>query len=217
MASTKIYAIIGTKGQGKDTFADFLVTQLYENDTLVVRFAFADFVKQAAAAVTQINEAYFFENSLKDQSLKDTHFLKMTPRDLVKKTADFFKAELGETCFVDAAARFMADQIHHAGEYFKQVIFVITDVRFSYEFNYLQAMNAEMIFVHRDFEELGFFKKLVTHESEHGLYGRFDKYSPHHFMVWNMTTKEHLKHEAQRIVQATEPHSHAYTTVGGLH
>lgn len=197
----KFIAIVGTKWQGKDTFADFLCEELAKADKKVYRVALGDYIKHGLATAFCLDaEQIFYDQSTKElpRGFLNGH----SARHLLQQFGtEFCQKLLGKTIWLETLMR---DIRSRRTEGYDFDYCVVTDVRFEHEFNFFDSsQNEEIVFVHRDFDlepktllQRWFGPK--THISEKGLYHR---YLPKvHAWIDNTGTLEDLRFAAQEYV-----------------
>lgn len=120
-----IYAFLGRKHAGKNTFA----TQLRENaliESETKEIAFADHIKETLARMFNVKDKSVFYDQTKKETVKV--FKDFTARDLMEWYGSTMREKFGESFFADIAER-QIDMLYDRG--FDSVI--ITDLRFSSE------------------------------------------------------------------------------------
>ena len=173
----KILGMVGTAGQGKDTFADYLQEYL-EGEHHVVRIALADFMKKGLATAFNLPVEVMYDRVAKETPLDILGG--KTPRYALQKFGtEFAQGEFRKDIWPAVMSNYLATLEEQPD------FVIITDIRFDMELNWCRDNNAELYFIHRNFEleQKHWFLKFIdkcngkaVHSSEAGLYNKFEAF-----------------------------------------
>ena len=151
----KLVGLLGTKGVGKDTVADYMVSH-YNFD----KRAFASPIKEACAILFQLPLARF---EGEDKELCDEKH-GLSPRQMMQLVGtDFFRDKVRQDFWIDHFKRWYA-----ARDPSRPV--VVTDVRFQNEVDVIKALGGVVVRVTRPHDEQdGRHTMLDTHITEQGV------------------------------------------------
>lgn len=144
ISDTMIIGLTGLKRSGKDTIGNYLV----ENHKFI-RLAFADSLKDACKIIFGFSDDQLHGDELKETI--DANW-KHTPREILQKVGcELFRDTLPNVCnniSNDIWIRSVERKLHN---YIKQGFtrFVITDVRFPNEYDFVKSLKGIMINVNR--------------------------------------------------------------------
>ena len=180
----RLIILSGKKRVGKDTAANLF------NDYTKRKYelrAFAEPVKEIVSQAVGTNS--YILDIFKESRIIDINGIQseLTPRDLYRKTADFYKEILGDDIF----AKLMFRRLSYENCEFPRVI--ITDMRFKAEYEKMKPLDPVFIRVKC---RMG---NMDTHPSEIDLDDVPD--SDFHFVIDNTCTRTQLKEQIQAIVK----------------
>lgn len=184
-----IIGITGRKGSGKDTIGEYLIEKHG-----FVRIGFADTLKQICEIIFGFSEEQLYGN------LKEVidDYWKHSPREILQKVGtDLFRnhapkvlENLDENIWIRSVER-KIENLKKNGI----TKFVITDVRFSNELEFISKVNGTSIRVVRDVEN----NEFSNHESEINI----DKFETNHKII-NNSTLEDLYKNVESILEKIE-------------
>lgn len=198
--------IVGTKHQGKDTFAAYLQYHLKKQfQWRVLCLALADTMKTALAEAFWIEPEYFTDQTLKEQPLEILGG-KSVRQALQTFGTEWAQAQFGKGVWCNVLER----RLEKSG---KNVFVIITDVRFEHEFDFFAKRDAFMIFIYRDKiltqqitpgaqdrpSNMDIQASTPVHISEAGLYHLYDAWDPKQFLVANTGSMDDLDQIAEQI------------------
>lgn len=134
----KLIGLTGRKFAGKDTFADYLTKQY--NFT---KLGFADPLASAATTMFKWQVETMREPAYKD--IIDA-YLGISRRDVMKFLGHEGRKHLGEDVWILVLARVL-DRLHHS---FGKTNFVINDIRYDNEANWIRNQGGKIIFINAD-------------------------------------------------------------------
>lgn len=141
MSDFKIYAFLGRKHSGKDTYAKKLIG----DDDKIISLAFAEHIKQTLAVMFNIRDMEVFH----DQKRKETERIwgNFTARDLMCWYGDTMRERFGSNFFADIVRLKIYDAIRDGYR-----AAVITDLRFISELGMIVGLNLpfQIFYVDRD-------------------------------------------------------------------
>lgn len=201
--------IVGTKHQGKDTFAAYLQHHLKKQSPWnTYCLALADTLKTALAEAFWIDPEYFTDQNLKEQPLE------ILGGKSVRQALQTFGTEWAQAQFgKEVWCRVLETRL---GKARKNMFAIVTDVRFEHELDYFNKRNAFMIYIYRD----RILSRQITpgthdrranmdnqtdpsgepvHISEAGLYHLYDAWDPRQFLVANTGSLDDLDRIAEQI------------------
>lgn len=189
----RMIAVVGTKGQGKDTVAEMIVQELEHNHN-VLKIALADRIKKTLATMFDVPLEVFYDEEKKE--IPHWALFVDTPRHVMQIFGtEFAQKNYHETIWCDLAYEEICKKCR-ADEDF---VAIITDIRFDHELKYFREKGAEIVFVHRDFEPTPWWKFWEkTHSSEKGLYHRYDSWDD--CWIDNHYSKDTLRRDVKRIL-----------------
>jgi dephospho-CoA kinase len=153
----KLIGITGKKRSGKDTIGEYLI-----KEHGFIRLSFADALKDLSRIVFGFNDEQLYGDK---KEIVDEYW-KHTPREILQKLGtEIFRIEvpkvlsnIDKNIWVNVVERKMLNILKEN----KDAKFVITDVRFSNELEFLKKYDGISIRVNRDLENNDF----SNHESE---------------------------------------------------
>jgi len=161
----KVIGITGIAGSGKDTVADIL----QELNPKTTRYSFAAPVKEAASIVTGL-DPFHFSSDNPDRN-KVHPIWNLSPRDILKL--------LGTDCCRDIIHKdiwiIRAKVAHKSAlhKYPHSDLFVITDVRFNNEAEWIKSIGGEIWKVSRQLSLIGNRGHATKHETEQGIESKY--------------------------------------------
>lgn len=151
-----IIGLMGPKGSGKDTIADVLVSRHG-----FTKIAFADTLRRVASILYDIPEQEFTNRHLKDKCHPNLPPF-LTRRDIVIQLSKVIKS-LDPLVFTSNMSRKLENSTN----------WVIPDVRFPHEVDYLERLNANLLYVYRTSAESN-----LEEERRQGILDESESYYP---------------------------------------
>ena len=184
MILPNIIGICGKKYHGKDTVANYLVEKYGYK-----RIAFADPIKEICKNIFGLSNEQLYGN--KKEDIDD--YWKISPRqlmqfigtDLFRNNTEKVMPDIGENIWIHVLVKKISDEIHkdpHAR-------FVITDVRFENELEYIAKLNGLKIKVQRN---------NIINTDNHVSESYIDKLNVD-YIINNDDTIENLNHEIDKL------------------
>jgi len=197
-----IIGITGTKGSGKDTFAKYLIEHFG-----FIRLAFADKLKEACQIIFGFSDDQIHDPRAKE--IVDSYW-KHTPREILQIVGtELFRdklseslSDIGQDIWIRSVDRQIKNMIANGKKRF-----VITDVRFPDELEYISRINGYTVKIFRDNAntkriDAGYdvANKLSTHKSEIMI----DKFECDYLINNNKTIQE-LHYQAHNLYNLVNP------------
>jgi hypothetical protein len=145
-----VIGIAGLARTGKDTIGKHLV-----NRHSFLSLAFARALKEAMQGAFSLNYYEALSDEFKEKPIVDWN--NRTPRSLMIEMSDIFKAKFGQDFWIRSLDRRLNHMSHLDNK------FVITDVRFENEAQYIRWIGGRIWHVKRDIDRIN------DHESENGI------------------------------------------------
>lgn len=162
----KVIGLTGTAGSGKDTVAN-IIENLVTNK--VHKYSFSTPVKEAASVITGLDPIYFDSNNPEREAIHPIWGL--SPRKILQL--------LGTDCCRDIIHKDiwikLAQVAYHTAlhKYPQPKYFVITDVRFNNEAEWIKSLNGEVWNIIRSNKNIGDRGTESNHETERGIFPRY--------------------------------------------
>ena len=154
MSTSMLIGLVGRKGAGKDTVADFIADELEG----VTRLSLAGPIKQSLAAMFGVDERAFHDRDTKDVPVFGTH----TPRDLCIWLGTAARETFGNEFWVDRTL----------GAIDKHSPTIVTDVRFTNEADKIIRAGGTLVYVDAD-ERIGPMEEGDPEESIYTVVGSY--------------------------------------------
>jgi hypothetical protein len=151
----KLVGLLGTKGVGKDTVADYMVSH-YNFE----KRAFASPIKEACAILFQLPISKF---EGEDKEVCDVHHHGLSPRQMMQLLGtDFFRDQVSQDFWIDHFKKWYA-----ARDSSRPV--VVTDVRFQNEVDVIKALGGTVVRIIRPRGGIGRHTRPDAHITERGV------------------------------------------------
>jgi len=158
MNNLEIIGITGYKNSGKDTLAEYFINKGYH------KISFADSLKEACKAIFSFSDDQLHNQNFKE---KEDIYWKHSPRELLQKIGtELFRNTLPKICTnidKDIWIRSIERKILKLNIENKITKFVIPDVRFENEAEFIRKNKGTIIFINRNILNNDF------HESENKI------------------------------------------------
>lgn len=188
-----IIAICGAKRSGKNTVGNFIGQYFTYQKRKSIRFlAFADTVKETAAAMMGFHRDHFKDDSIKDKTFHFIDGKSYTGREIFQiMGTEALRNGFNKSVWITALNNKLINSIHN--------IIIITDLRFRNEYDYFQSLkdqyNVYIIRVYRSS-----IKSDDNHQSETDV----NKFG-YDFVIHNNTDSlEDLKQQVNLICEKLE-------------
>lgn len=164
--------ITGAAGSGKDVVGDFLKKWMIVQNFWTITYAFGDGVKELSSKAFNIPIEYFYDRDLKEIELEH---LKKTPREILQ----WFGTEVVRSVYPNRWIKYVGDKIDSSAIWTKEkypteleeirgFCYIITDVRFQNEADFILENNGYIIEVVRKGVSI-LNEKTKNHSSEQGV------------------------------------------------
>jgi len=204
MTKVNLLGLIGRKHSGKDSVAN-IIRDATPVDTKVLRFAFADRLKNVCTQLFAFPDDSFFH----DQSKKEVvhpDYSHMTPREIMQWFGtDFIRKEMGEDFWINRLQLEMSKEIEKYGQTYENITILVTDVRFKNEASFLEEFTLgvpewETLMIYVDADERLPPMDPDAHISESGVYDVRDS-CKHIVFIDNNADYPSLKMEVPEILK----------------
>jgi hypothetical protein len=188
----KIIGICGFKGAGKDTIADYLV-----NNKNFIKISFASVIKDIISILFVWDRNMLEGITQEDRLIREQEDIwwsnklgvKCTPRWAMQNIGtDIFRKYFNDNIWIYSLQKRLESN--------KNVNYVISDVRFPNEIEFLKSINATLIYVERNDPEEWFYNLEKVPEDLHVSEWAWIKYLPE-ICIKNKGTKEDLHREIE--------------------
>jgi hypothetical protein len=197
---TRIIALTGPAGSGKDLTAEIMMAQMLKRNfgVKIHQLSFAEPIKKAVASILGCSVDLLDDREFKEGSLTDSHDLDVSPREMMQLLGDDF-------------ARQMIDQkiwiktAQHKFDLFcdKKADYVfITDLRYENEHKWVLENGGVVIYVDRQNAE-----PINNHASEAGLS------RPPCFVLDNNSCIDSLKTGINALCTLVQPSTHQRNSI----
>jgi hypothetical protein len=189
---TRIIALTGPAGAGKDLCTEIMTSQMLcrDPDVRIRSLSFAAPIKEAVAAILGCTPECFDDREFKEGSLKESHDLDTSPRKMMQLLGDDFARQMiDQAIWLKAAkARYENAQISGADFMF------ITDLRYENEHKWVLESGGVVIYIDRMDAA-----PVASHVSEAGLS------RPPCFVIDNNGPIDTLRLECLEMVRLLQP------------
>jgi hypothetical protein len=124
-----IIALVGTKGVGKTTISEHLVSMGF------TEVAFADTLKESVSMLLGLPRAAFDNPESKERPMDVTAGYRMTPRQIMQQYGDCIKELFGPDVLIDSIRRRLLEI---------QTPVIISDVRYQHEAEFVKGLGARL-------------------------------------------------------------------------
>lgn len=204
MVQVNLFGLIGRKHSGKDSVAN-IIRDATPVDTKVLRFAFADRLKNVCSQMFAFPDNTYFHDQTKKEVVHP-EYSHMTPREIMQWFGtDVVRKELGEDFWIDRLKIEMNKAIEQYSQTYENITILITDVRFKNEARFLEEFTRgvtgwETLMLYVDADERLPPMDPDAHISETGVYDVRD--SCHHLVfIDNNSDYPTLKLEVPQLLK----------------
>lgn len=136
----KIFGLIGEKGSGKDTFANYLIDKHSQKERKIIKLSFAEPLKAICQILyPQSTSEYFESRELKEKP--SIIFGNKSPREVLQVVGtDLFRNHYDENIWINV----MLSKIHSID---KDIDIIVTDIRFPNELHAIETLNDNVTIV----------------------------------------------------------------------